>query len=125
MGRYYYGDIEGKFMFAVQSSDAGCRFGAEEMERDTIDYYLNRDQYEGLSKELKSIEDSGAVKRVEHMWKELEKEGKVGYNEKDCERFGVSKTDISEYADWLLGTQMKDFFDEYPDEDSLTFNAEL
>ena len=27
MGRYYSGDIEGKFWFALQSSDAADRFG--------------------------------------------------------------------------------------------------
>ena len=27
MGRYYNGDIEGKFMFAVQSSTSADRFG--------------------------------------------------------------------------------------------------
>ena len=32
MGRYYSGDINGKFMFAVQPSDAGERFGATEQE---------------------------------------------------------------------------------------------
>lgn len=125
MGRYYYGDIEGKFMFAVQPSDAGCRFGAEEMEQSTIDYYLNRDQYDNLCTELKLIEDSGAVKRVKHMWKELEKKGKIGYNDDDCEKYKVSKLDLSEYADWMLGTQMKDFFDKNPEELSLNFNAEL
>jgi len=112
-------------MFAVQSSDAGCRFGAEEMDQYTIDYYLNRDQYDNLCTELKLIEDSGAVKRVEHMWKELEKKGKLGYNDDDCEKYKVSKLDISEYADWVLGTQMKDFFDKNPEELSLSYNAEL
>ena len=29
MGRYYDGDINGKFMFAVQSSSAADRFGSE------------------------------------------------------------------------------------------------
>ena len=28
MGRYYNGDIEGKFWFAVQSSDCADRFGS-------------------------------------------------------------------------------------------------
>ena len=30
MGRYYNGDVEGKFMFAIQGSDAHERFGAVE-----------------------------------------------------------------------------------------------
>ncbi len=128
MGRYYYGDIEGKFMFAVQPSDAGERFGAYETphEPSSIDYSVCRkSSYDDLCEELKKIEDSGAVKRCLHMYDELEKEGQLGYNEKDCERFGVSKTDLSEYADWRMGTHMKDYFDENPDAEHLYFNAEL
>ena len=32
MGRYYTGDIEGKFWFALQSSNAASRFGGVESE---------------------------------------------------------------------------------------------
>ena len=128
MGRYYYGDIEGKFMFAVQPCDAGERFGAYETphEPSSIDYAVSRDSYDKLSKELKEIELSGAVARVEHMWEELEKEGQHGYNmEKDCARFNVTPNDLSEYADWRMGKQMKDYFDKNPEAESLWFNAEL
>ena len=128
MGRYYYGDIEGKFMFAVQSSDAGERFGAYEtpQEPSSIDYAVSRTSYDEISEELKEIEKSGAVARVEHMWKELEKEGQMGYSlDKDCPRFNVTAKDLSEYADWRMGKQMKDYFDNNPEAESLWFNAEL
>ena len=128
MGRYYYGDIEGKFMFAVQPSDAGERFGAYEtpQEPSSIDYAVSRTSYDEISKELKEIEQSGAVARVEHMWKELEKEGQMGYSlDKDCPRFNVTAKDLSEYADWRMGKQMKDYFDKNPEAESLWFNAEL
>ena len=39
MGRYYHGDIEGKFWFGVQPSDDPKLFGAVEEQADTIDYY--------------------------------------------------------------------------------------
>ena len=56
MGRYYYGDIEGKFMFAVQSSDAGERFGAYEtpQEPTSIDYAVSKDSYDKLSNDRTS-----------------------------------------------------------------------
>jgi len=38
MGRYYHGDIEGKFWFAVQSSDDGEYFGMRESQNH-IEYY--------------------------------------------------------------------------------------
>ena len=36
MGRYYDGDISGKFWFAVQSSNAPARFGGNEFEPNYI-----------------------------------------------------------------------------------------
>lgn len=39
MGRYYHGDIEGKFWFAVQSSCDGEYFGMEEQEPSHLPYY--------------------------------------------------------------------------------------
>ena len=39
MGRYYHGDIEGKFWFAVQCSTDGEYFGMEQQEPDFLPYY--------------------------------------------------------------------------------------
>lgn len=38
MGRYYTGDIEGKFWFAVQSSDDASFFGGSEYDPQTVHY---------------------------------------------------------------------------------------
>jgi hypothetical protein len=38
MGRYYNGDIEGKFWVGVQSSDDGEFFGAEALDHDYVPY---------------------------------------------------------------------------------------
>jgi len=48
MGRYYNGDIDGKFWFAVQSSCDGTFFGMEEQEPNYIGFY---------SEDLKTAED--------------------------------------------------------------------
>ena len=48
MGRYYDGDIEGKFWFAVQSSDDGEFFGSEEQTSNQIEYYLDRQTWEDV-----------------------------------------------------------------------------
>lgn len=39
MGRYYTGNIEGKFWFGIQSSSDGEFFGMEGQEHNTIPYY--------------------------------------------------------------------------------------
>ena len=43
MGRYYSGDIEGKFWFAVQESDDASYFGGESWEPETVTYYFDED----------------------------------------------------------------------------------
>ena len=51
MGRYYNGDIEGKFWFAVQSSDDADFFGASGTEptvanpNQYLDYHFTKDEH--------------------------------------------------------------------------------
>ena len=98
MGRYYSGDVEGKFMFAVQPSNAHERFGAVEYEPNYISYTIDR---------------------VNKMFKENN-----GYNDEIMKQYNVSKKDLSEYADYRLGEQVKNFFDDNPDEYECNFEAE-
>ena len=119
MGRYYNGDVDGKFMFAVQSSDAHTRFGAEELEPAYINYEISRDSYDDIVKELDSI-DKGSIERVSKMFEENN-----GYNIETQEKYNVTNEDLSEYADYCLGKQVKDFFDDNPDLDYCCFEAEI
>lgn len=119
MGRYYNGDVDGKFMFAVQSSDAHKRFGAEELEPAYISYEISRDSYDDIVWELDSI-DKGSIERVSKMFEENE-----GYNDETEKQYNVTKEDLSEYADYRLGKQVKDFFDDNPDLDYCCFEAEI
>ena len=119
MGRYYNGDVNGKFMFAVQSSDAHTRFGAEEVERGYIDYEMSRDKYDDIVKELDSI-DEGSIERVSKMF-----EDNTGYNDEIQKQYNVTEHDLSEYADYRIGKQVKDYFDDNPEEDCCYLEAEL
>ena len=40
MGRYYSGDIEGKFGFAIQNSNAADRFGVTGQTPNFLEYYF-------------------------------------------------------------------------------------
>ena len=106
MGRYYWGDIEGKFMFAVQPSDAGERFGAEMVEEKMltdddycIDYVVKRDKYDFISKELEDIENTGLVDRVNNMFEKYN----YLYDEQRLEEFKITDQDMRNYADHRLG----------------------
>jgi len=120
MGRYYNGDIEGKFMFAVQSSNAGERFEAFDIEPQYVEYCVKRESYGHIEKTLNEIEKTGAVKRVNNMFENVD-----GYNDEIQKKYNVSDKDMSEYADWILGSKMKSFFDENKEEDYLYYNAEF
>jgi len=58
MGRYYSGDIEGKFWFGVQGSDDAEFFGAEER-RDNIQYvvYDVKPVIEGINECIEELGD--------------------------------------------------------------------
>jgi hypothetical protein len=43
MGRYYHGDIEGKFWFGVQSSTDADFFGVTHTEPNYVEYYFDKD----------------------------------------------------------------------------------
>tara|TARA_B100000768_G_C11284487_1_gene381232 strand:+ start:307 stop:672 length:366 start_codon:yes stop_codon:yes gene_type:complete len=121
MGRYYYGDIEGKFMFAVQPSNAAERFGAVDDEPAYIDYTISRSKYEMVCAELLAIEKTGAPKRVKEMFKATDDR----WSDEILDEHGITQDDMTEYADWVLGTKLKDYFDDHPNEDVINFQAEI
>lgn len=61
MGRYYNGDIEGKFWFGVQSSDDADFFGVEGTKPEMLEYYFDEDNVktvdDGVKKCLKELGD--------------------------------------------------------------------
>ena len=58
MGRYYSGDIDGKFWFAVQSSNAADRFGVTGETPNYLTYYFDESNIDEIKEELKRIEES-------------------------------------------------------------------
>jgi hypothetical protein len=66
MGRYYDGDIEGKFWFAVQSSDDGEHFGCTECGSNVIEYYVDRDTFNDVGiKQIKELKRKLSFKHVQ------------------------------------------------------------
>ncbi len=58
MGRYYTGDIEGKFAFGVQTSNAADQFGFEGVSPSYIEYYFSRHNIPEIKARLKELEES-------------------------------------------------------------------
>ena len=67
MGRYYQGDIEGKFWFGVQSSDDANNFGGSEIELQDddgeiyeLEYFFNKEDLESINEGIQTcITDLG------------------------------------------------------------------
>ena len=100
MGRYYNGDINGKFMFAVQSSYSADRFGFAGL-NNYVTYYFDEEHLDTIKEELDSLEVS--FKKVEKFF-----ENRDSWNQKDQEEHGISTQEISDYADYRLGVQIRD-----------------
>jgi len=117
MGRYYNGDIEGKFMFAVQSSNAADRFGSTGYTPDVINYYFSEEHLPKIKEELAKLKDAH-----EKVTKFFESIGGGGYNNEMANEYGVTHQDLMDYADYNLGSQIKQCIEE---NGSCFFEAEL
>jgi hypothetical protein len=119
MGRYYSGDIEGKFWFAVQSSVAADRFGVMHSEPNYVNYYFEEEDLEGVEAEIANIEESLGDKKqkLDDFFASVS-----GYNDKDIEALGVTKQELQDYADLGLGIKIRDCIKE---NGACSFDAEL
>jgi hypothetical protein len=132
MGRYYQGDIEGKFWFGVQSSDDANHFGGSEIElqdEDTedvyeLEYFFTKEDLESINEGIETcIKDIGEFKpKLDEVFSSSN-----SYNPDELARqLGVSQAkyrDLMEtYARLHLGEKIKKCVE---DNGECRFTAEL
>ena len=117
MGRYYNGDIEGKFWVAVQPSDAAARFGGRNYEPAYIEFYFDDQDLPKLKEELDAIEQSDSFENTKEFF-----ENRSLYNDEDARANNVSEEDIRNFADYQLGVKIRDSI---KDIGQCQFSAEL
>lgn len=119
MGRWYSGDIEGKFWFGLQASTAADRFGVDYTEPNYVTYFYNDDDLVGVIEEINNIEKNlgGKLQVIEDFFKE-----KISYTYEMLAEAGISEQELSEYADLRLGIQIRDCIIE---KGECAFDAEL
>ena len=105
MGRYYNGDIDGKFWFGLQDSDAADRFGVMGYEPNYIVYNFQEEDLESVENEIKNIEETLGDK-LEIIDKFFEENS--GYNDEMLEKTGIKNDELREYADLSLGKKIRD-----------------
>lgn len=103
MGRYYNGDIDGKFWFAVQPSNSADRFGVTGHVPDYIEYVFCQDDKPNVEAELKRIENAlgEQLKLMEDFFS-----NHMSYNDDKLIDNGINPSMIGEYADYKLGQQI-------------------
>lgn len=99
MGRYYMGDIKGKFMFAVQSSTAADRFGSTYSEPNYVEYYFDEEQLDTIKEQLDMLRP--AYEKVDKFYSEIE-----SFNREEMSEYEITEQEMSDYADYKLGEQI-------------------
>ena len=105
MGRYFTGMIDGKFWFGLQSSVAADRFGVSHCEPSYVEYFYTEDDLEAVNDEINVIKDNLGDKKyqIDDFFK-----SKSGYTDHELKEAGIGTHELSEYADLLLGIQIRD-----------------
>lgn len=109
MGRYYSGDIDGKFWFAVQSSSSADRFGVQGFQPNYLEYNFYEEDKPKLEEELKRIEKA-LGEQLQNMNEFFDKHN--SYTHDQLIENGIDVNNLSEYADYKLGRQILDCINE-------------
>lgn len=122
MGRYYEGDIEGKFAFAIQSSTAADRFGVEGTTPNYVEYYFDTENLDDIRSELQSIEKTfGKNKNAILSYYDLKPDMSIwDYLSKGG--ITIPPENVSDFYDYILGRQILECILEKGD---CSFTAEL
>lgn len=123
MGRYYTGDIEGKFWFGVQASDDGEFFG---MKPNTsfIDYYIDESDIDAIEQGIKECKVvlRGHLTKMNKFFK-----GSSGYTNKQLEEvLNVNEEATYDLLVWYARLQLgKKIHEQVLKDGSCYMNAEL
>jgi hypothetical protein len=132
MGRYYDGDIEGKFWFGCQSSQDGEFFGAQAYDRDFIEYHVPHEKIkeviEGIWKCKKALGDDIYLATDKAINNSFSGDSYYGTMEANAVWSNMTEAEKSYTSTWLarldLGSKILGFMLENPGE-VCNFTAEL
>lgn len=129
MGRYYNGDINGKFAFGVQSSGAADQFGCAGQSPNYLEYYFEETDIPAIKEGLKNIEKYFKKDQIDalHAYFDLYKtEDEAPMTVKAYMAKGeitpFSEVQEEPYYDYRLGQQILDCVKEHGE---CNFTAEL
>lgn len=103
MGRYYTGDIDGKFWFGVQPSDDADFFGVTGEQPSELIYYFDEEDKENIEDGIKKcLEAMGEYKeKLDDFFKQNN-----GYKDEMLEKFGIPREDIRRLLSWYARLEL-------------------
>ena len=104
MGRFYSGDIEGKFWFGVQPSDDASFFGGKECEPYAIQYYFSKENIPEINEGIKTCKkELGIYKtKLDKYWK-----NNGSYNEKGlAEYLKTTENKVKTFLEWYARLEL-------------------
>ena len=132
MGRYYSGDIEGKFMVAVQSSNDADYFGCEGEAR-FLNYYYHEGHLDQVKEGIKDCKSSlGEYKK--HLDNFFKTDGDKGYNDqmlaeyldKNAKNGTHTENGVKFFLEWYARLELgKEILKCIKDNGECSFEAEL
>ena len=128
MGRYFDGDIHGKFAFGLQSSTAADRFGVKGESPEYVEYYYGEDDLETLELELKNIEDGmgkhGGYLKAYYDLYGVNDNVQISFEEylKKGDKKPLNKEQLLEFFDYRIGKKIQSCI---KDQGDCSFTAEL
>tara|TARA_R110002072_G_scaffold218925_1_gene376588 strand:- start:196 stop:549 length:354 start_codon:yes stop_codon:yes gene_type:complete len=101
MGRYYNGDIEGKFWVAVQSSNAADQFGVEGTAPEQLEYYFYEENIPAVESGIKKIRGRLDYDKVHGFFDKVD-----WYSQDELEEANITREEVRDYADLVLGERI-------------------
>jgi len=115
MGRYYDGDIIGRFWYSVQGSDDADYFGVTGFTLNTLYYYYEKEDLEGVVQGVNKCEDmlGEALDKLDDFFKDNFFKDNTGYNkEMLMAKFEWTEQETDNNLEWYarlqLGKEIRD-----------------
>lgn len=126
MGRYYWGDIDGKFGFACQSSDDADFFGVTGYQPNILKYEFEKDDLDKVNEGIKKCKEESLIIKHLDKYNEITKNEDYIIHGTVSSQLGIDENTFNNFLTWNarlhLGLQIKK---EIENTGECNFEAEL
>ena len=112
MGRYYHGDIDGKFGFACQSSDDADFFGVTGYQPNILKYEFEKDDLDKVNEGIKKCKEESLIVKHLDKYNEITKDENYINHGTTSSQLGIDDNTFNDFlklnARLHLGLQIKE-----------------